>query len=433
MRRARRREGACRRVRERGGVAPRIDLAGPTWPLITKLAAAVGVNGSDGRSLPRSEIYFLGCLIHQSLSTMIAKNGEDVLDGARADERKKGLHTLANVYEDYVNNVLQFLKTKIRNLEKKKVKFATYEKKALTGEHLDSGQLSCLNNAQEMHNNLAFAQDLQKSFILMNTEFQKAQRKVLQHDAIQRKECDHKRLKRVIELQYVLEHLGHKYIRQDFMTGRNGAVLLSAEEFTYMDELYQLVHPFRDWGMRFDEQIERASCFLYEYLSRSEKAVAGTTYKKLHQVVQKVIDSGYFETLPYYSSSDDEDEVQNCKMVQLGKPLQNHSHTSLDIPTSKSAESLVMLNSHSSIVLAKEKHLPKDQKWHELQVSIASTQQEVVSQQSLHQPQSQTSMSDVRCLTRQDSAHQKLQNLIKQIQGTYSFLQVSTTFFTMGG
>ena len=102
-------------------MASRIELAGPTWPLITKLAAAVGVNGSAGRSLPRSEIYFLGCLIHQSLSTMIAKNGEDVLDEARADERKKGLHTLANVYEDYVNDVLQFLKTKIRNLEKKKV------------------------------------------------------------------------------------------------------------------------------------------------------------------------------------------------------------------------------------------------------------------------------------------------------------------------
>uniref|UniRef100_UPI00358F4651 caprin-2 isoform X4 n=1 Tax=Myxine glutinosa TaxID=7769 RepID=UPI00358F4651 len=382
---------------------------------------------------------------------MIAKNGEDVLDDSRAEEHKKGLHTLADAYEDYVNNVLQFLKNKIRNLEKKKVKFSTYEQKALAGEHLDSGQLSCLNNAQEMQNNLAFAQDLQKSFILMNTEFQKAQHKALQRDTIQNKEYDRKRLKHVIELQYVLEHLGHKCIRQDFTTGCNGAVLLSAEEFAYMDELYQLVHPFRDRDMSFDEQIDRASCCLYEYLSRSEKTVAGSTYKKLHKVVQKVIDSGYFETLPNYSSSDEEDQIQNCKVVLLGKSLQNPSHTSHDL-TSKPTESLGMANSHSSIVLAKEfvnrnyvtavesqkpnegqklqvtpleKRSPKDRKWHELQVSIASTPQEVVSQQSLHPPQSETSISEVRCLTRQDSAHQKLQNLIKQIQGTYSFLQDS--------
>uniref|UniRef100_UPI00358F73BD caprin-2 isoform X2 n=1 Tax=Myxine glutinosa TaxID=7769 RepID=UPI00358F73BD len=362
---------------------------------------------------------------------MIAKNGEDVLDDSRAEEHKKGLHTLADAYEDYVNNVLQFLKNKIRNLEKKKVKFSTYEQKALAGEHLDSGQLSCLNNAQEMQNNLAFAQDLQKSFILMNTEFQKAQHKALQRDTIQNKEYDRKRLKHVIELQYVLEHLGHKCIRQDFTTGCNGAVLLSAEEFAYMDELYQLVHPFRDRDMSFDEQIDRASCCLYEYLSRSEKTVAGSTYKKLHKVVQKVIDSGYFETLPNYSSSDEEDQIQNCKVVLLGKSLQNPSHTSHDL-TSKPTESLGMANSHSSIVLAKEfvnrnyvtavesqkpnegqklqvtpleKRSPKDRKWHELQ--------------------SETSISEVRCLTRQDSAHQKLQNLIKQIQGTYSFLQDS--------
>lgn len=65
-----------------------------------------------------------------------------------------------------------------------------------------------------------------------------------------REEAEQKRLKTVLELQYVLDKLGDEEVRTDLKQGSNGVPILSEEELSLLDEFYKLADPERDMGLR---------------------------------------------------------------------------------------------------------------------------------------------------------------------------------------
>lgn len=65
-----------------------------------------------------------------------------------------------------------------------------------------------------------------------------------------REEAEQKRLKTVLELQFILEKLGDDEVRNDLKQGSNGVPVLTEEELTVLDEFYKLVYPERDMNMR---------------------------------------------------------------------------------------------------------------------------------------------------------------------------------------
>lgn len=65
-----------------------------------------------------------------------------------------------------------------------------------------------------------------------------------------REEAEQKRLKTVLELQFILEKLGDDEVRSDLKQGSNGVPVLTEEELTVLDEFYKLVYPERDMNMR---------------------------------------------------------------------------------------------------------------------------------------------------------------------------------------
>ncbi|CAN0429594.1 unnamed protein product [Lampetra planeri] len=231
---------------------------------------------------------------------------------------RRGIRTLTGVYESYIDNVMLYLKHKIRNLEKRKGKLDGYRERLDSDEKLNLDQQEAVNSYQEVIGNLEFAQDIQKTFTALNQEFQKSQRKAAHCKLLLQEESEKGRLRSVVELQYVLEHLGNKNVRRDFTRGLHGAVMLAPVELKALDDMYSLIHPNREKDISFDTQMKNASIHLWEFLEGKENHVQA--------VVSKVIKCGYFDKIPEYipESSEEESETpvkNNDKVNKSIHPL----------------------------------------------------------------------------------------------------------------
>ncbi|XP_056269334.1 caprin-1a isoform X1 [Pseudoliparis swirei] len=195
-----------------------------------------------------------------------------------------------------IKQVLAVIDKKVRNMEKKKSKLDDCQTRKVNGEQLNQDQLDSLTKYQEIANNLDFARELQKSFLALGQEIQKAVKKTARREQLQREEMDHQRLKTVLEFQFVLDQLGDENIRQDLKRpDATGSPLLTDTDLTSLDELYKLVGPDRNYDVRLTGQYEEASVHLLELFEGRDKAVAGTTYKSLKDTLDKVLLSGYFD------------------------------------------------------------------------------------------------------------------------------------------
>lgn len=86
-------------------------------------------------------------------------------------------------------------------------------------------------------------------YILM--QIQKTIKKTARREQLMREEAEQKRLKTVLELQYVLDKLGDDEVRTDLKQGLNGVPILSEEELSLLDEFYKLADPERDMSLRY--------------------------------------------------------------------------------------------------------------------------------------------------------------------------------------
>uniref|UniRef100_A0A8C7CRP8 Cell cycle associated protein 1a n=1 Tax=Oncorhynchus kisutch TaxID=8019 RepID=A0A8C7CRP8_ONCKI len=176
-----------------------------------------------------------------------------------------------------MKQVLQVIDKKVRNMEKKKGKLDDYQAKKNKGERLNQDQLDALTKFQEVTNNLDFARELQKSFLSLGQEIQKAVKKSARREQLQREETEQRRLKTVLELQFLLDRLGDEQTRQDLKQPAAGSPLLTDADLTALDNFYKLVGPERDHDVRLTDQYDEASLHLWELLEGRDQAVAGTT------------------------------------------------------------------------------------------------------------------------------------------------------------
>uniref|UniRef100_A0A4W5LA88 Cell cycle associated protein 1a n=1 Tax=Hucho hucho TaxID=62062 RepID=A0A4W5LA88_9TELE len=212
-----------------------------------------------------------------------------------------------------MKQVLQVIDKKVRNMEKKKGKLDDYQAKKNKGERLNQDQLDALTKFQEVTNNLDFARELQKSFLSLGQEIQKAVKKSARREQLQREETEQRRLKTVLELQFLLDRLGDEQTRQDLKQPVAGSPLLTDANLTALDSFYKLVGPERDHDVRLTDQYEEASLHLWELLEGRDQAVAGTTYKALKETLDMVVLSGYFDRAQTHQNGvceEEEDEEE---------------------------------------------------------------------------------------------------------------------------
>ncbi|XP_052322612.1 caprin-1-like isoform X2 [Oncorhynchus keta] len=219
-----------------------------------------------------------------------------------------------------MKQVLGVVDKKVRNMEKKKGKLDDYQSKKNKGERLNQDQLDALTKYQEVTNNLEFARELQKSFLSLGQDIQKAVKKAARREQLQREESEQKRLKTVLELQFLLDRLGEDSVRQELRQGAASVdtpSLLTDTELTALDELYKLVGPEPDQNTRFTDQYEEASQHLMDLLEGKDKAVAGTTYKALKDSLNRVLLSGYFDQAQSHQNGVcEESEEQAVALVE---------------------------------------------------------------------------------------------------------------------
>ncbi|XP_039512615.1 caprin-1a isoform X3 [Pimephales promelas] len=216
---------------------------------------------------------------------------------------------LGSAPSDGLKQVLGVIDKKVRNMEKKKSKLDDYQTRKNKGERLNQDQLEALSKAPEVAHNLDFARELQKNFLALNVEMQKTVKKAARREQLKREEAERKRLKAVLEVQYLLEQLGEESVRQDLTQSSGEAPLLTESELAGLDEFYKLIGPERDSSVRLAEQFEEASVHLWEVLEGRDKAVAGTTYKALKETLDKMLLSGYFDRAQTHQNGVCEEET----------------------------------------------------------------------------------------------------------------------------
>ncbi|XP_065422593.1 caprin-2 isoform X10 [Chrysemys picta bellii] len=206
--------------------------------------------------------------------------------------------TPSQAYETYIDNGLICLKHKIRNIEKKKLKLEDYRDRLKKGEALNQDQLEAVEKYDEVLHNLEFAKELQKTFSGLSQDLLRAQRKAQRRDTIMKLEAEKKKLRTILQVQYVLQNFTQEHVQKDFKGGLNGAIYLPSKELDYLIRFAKLTCPERSENLSVEDQMEQSSLYFWDLLEGSEKAVVGTTYKHMKELLSKLLNSGYFENIP---------------------------------------------------------------------------------------------------------------------------------------
>lgn len=214
---------------------------------------------------------------------------------------------------DIVKNALNIVEKKVRNLEKRKGKLDSYRKLIEDGKELSEEQKSAVSKMDYVENNLDFARELQKQFAQLSVEYQKHLKKQAKRDQLVAQEAQHTgdvgKVKEVLELQNLMENLSED-VRTDFLNGSNGAVTLVEEDFTRIDEFYKVITPSAEGEVNMNDQMSTASEQIVNFLEGSSTQIAGTTYKALHDLVNKIKGCGYFSQTPGEAEAADEGEKE---------------------------------------------------------------------------------------------------------------------------
>eukprot|EP00079_Xenopus_tropicalis_P013566 XP_002942296.2 PREDICTED: caprin-2 isoform X2 [Xenopus tropicalis] len=244
------------------------------------------------------------------LSPSSPKDGERQMENISEDYRHRCQQALSplqssllsttpfQAYETYIDNGLICLKHKIRNIEKKKVKLDDYRDRLSSGEALNQDQQEAVEKYEEVIHNLDFARELQKTFSALSQDLLKAQKKALRREHLLKVEAEKKRLKAILQVQYMLHALCQDHVQKDFKEGSNGAVSLSPKDTDHLVKFAKLTCQKRYPHMSLEDQMDQSSICLWNLFESSEKTVAGTSYKYLKELVTKLLDCGYFENVP---------------------------------------------------------------------------------------------------------------------------------------
>nr|XP_048288682.1 caprin-2 isoform X4 [Myodes glareolus] len=357
----------------------------------------------------------------------------------------------SQAYETYIDNGLICLKHKIRNIEKKKLKLKDYKDRLKNGEQLNPDQLEAVEKYEEVLHHLEFAKELQKTFSALSQDLLKAQKKAQKREHMLKLEAEKKKLRTILQAQYVLQSLTQEHVQKDFRGGLNGAMYLPSKELDYLIKFSKLTCPERNGSLSVEDQMEQSSLYFWDLLEGSEKAVVGTTYKHVKDLLSKLLNSGYFENVPVLKNSKEKEEemvIQSEKKKQLLKTESIKESESLVELVQPKIQPQEFLNrrymtevnysrqqeneerSWEADYARKPNHLkcwnmlPESDGQEKKQESLESWESSVKFQEvpkSIPQPIDSSSPFPKDPLLRKE----RLQDLMTQIQGTCNFMQES--------
>jgi len=200
---------------------------------------------------------------------------------------------------------------KARNLEKRKNKLSSLKDSLDSGTKLDKDQMDAVTKLENVSTQLELVRELQKQFSTMSVDYQRARKKQQRVERQQQKDSERDAQRRSVKytllVQDVLNSMDDE-AKENFKSGANGAVLLSDDQLTHLDDLYQLLTPSRIDNPSYQSDLEAASDHFLLLHEQSPKEVAGTTYKELHELIQTIDQSGYFDKPSATAEGEEEEE-----------------------------------------------------------------------------------------------------------------------------
>uniref|UniRef100_A0A8C4H7B8 Cell cycle associated protein 1b n=1 Tax=Dicentrarchus labrax TaxID=13489 RepID=A0A8C4H7B8_DICLA len=334
---------------------------------------------------------------------------------------------------EVLKQVLGVIDKKARNMEKKKSKLDDYQVRKNNGERLNQDQLEALSKYQEIMYNLEFAKELHKTFIALGQDIQKVVKKSARREQLQREEAEQRRLKTVLELQFLLDRLGDDTVRQDLKQGVSGSPLLTDADLTAFDEFYKLVGPDRDQNVRLADQYEEASVHLWDLLEGKDKAVVGTTYKALRETLDQVLLSGYFDRVPSHQNGvcEEEEEEEPASAAAVAAVAAAAAAAEFTEPIAVETTEFVNRQFIPDSTYSGSNKEQGDEWTTETEVCFSALQQQPVQPAASPVALETHPMNLASPVPPTDPMARKqvVQDLMAQMQGTYNFMQDSMLEF----
>nr|NP_001265885.1 uncharacterized protein LOC100179738 [Ciona intestinalis]FAA00699.1 TPA: RNA granule protein invertebrate [Ciona intestinalis] len=229
-----------------------------------------------------------------------------VVQKANTMDTKSYTGNYESIAQDPLKHVVTVIEKKIRNLDKRKVKLDGYRKIAAEGGELDRDQSCAVSKYNEVMGSLEFAKEICKAFSGVTNEVSKAQRKMQRREQTLKEDKDLKLSKYITKALMVFNLVyGEEHVREDFIHGQNGAVVLTQEAIDQMIQFHKtcLMIP-NEAGQNIFDGSDSAGDHLYALHLASNKPVCGTTYSELHHLLEEMCACKYFECLPKSTKTD---------------------------------------------------------------------------------------------------------------------------------
>jgi len=203
--------------------------------------------------------------------------------------------TLASEALESVKVVASNIEKKIRNLEKKKNKLDDYEAKRTKGNDLNKDQADALKRYETVTSNLEMLHEFETWMKQMATEVERSAKRAERKARAEREKRDADNYRMLVRFQAMLLELGDESVRQAFVEGTHGAIVLSSTELASLDDLFKIILPQRDEEDSFTNAIEAVGDHLVNFQEGRDQAVINTTYKALLDLYQRMAACEFFQ------------------------------------------------------------------------------------------------------------------------------------------
>ncbi|GFS43363.1 caprin-1 [Trichonephila inaurata madagascariensis] len=190
---------------------------------------------------------------------------------------------------------IQMLEKRMRNLEKRKTKLDNYRKDIQKGRELNEDQKMAVSKYDSVISILEFAGEMHKSISTLHTERMRHQKKHARKEHSEKVKQEINRLKEAFVFCHFLSCFQNEDVRSDFLNGENGAVQLTSEQLSQLDQLhkimqYELPNDQADINTHFHD-LATNHIFLIE---GNSKEIVGTNFKTLKPLLLSIKECGYF-------------------------------------------------------------------------------------------------------------------------------------------
>ncbi|XP_044578493.1 caprin homolog isoform X2 [Cotesia glomerata] len=199
---------------------------------------------------------------------------------------------------DPIRQAITVIEHKIRNLEKRKGKLEVLKDLQKNGKELNLDQKTTVAKYDEVLQTLEITRELYKQIVGISNDFAKQQKKQARKEALERMQQDISKIREVLLIQDVLINIGGEVVREDFLTGTNGAIKLTQDDLKFLGDFYNEVTMKRQpepSEPSFMEQLQKAAEHYMGILEGKQREVAGTTYLRLKEMITSVQACGYFD------------------------------------------------------------------------------------------------------------------------------------------